>query len=291
LLRKIRHTLGFLALLVLAGCARVDLLNALIPTDGVAVTRNVAYGPDPRQKLDVYTPRKVAADAPVVVFFYGGTWQTGDKGDYLFAAQSLASTGAIVVVPDYRLYPNVTFPTFLEDGGAATAWAIDHIARTPEDPRPIFVAGHSAGAYIAIMVALDPQYLAKAGASTATLAGAIGISGPYDFLPLTRTDVKPIFEVTPDMTMTQPIHYARPDAPALLLVTGLSDITVGPYHTQHLADRMRALGGHVEDRYYPDVDHIDSVLALTYLFRGRAPVLADIARFMNEHRQDGAGLH
>lgn len=275
---------ALLALGVLAGCARVDLLNALIPTDGVAITRNVAYGPDPRQKLDIYTPKTAAPDSPVVVFFYGGTWRTGDKGDYLFAAQALASTGATVIVPDYRVYPRATFPAFLEDGAAATAWAIDHVARTPEDPRPIFVAGHSAGAYIAIMVALDPEYLAKAGASTATLAGAIGISGPYDFLPLTRKDVKPIFEVTPDMAATQPIHYARPDAPPLLLVTGASDITVGPYNTLHLADRMRALGGHVEDRYYPGADHIDTIVALTSLFRERAPVLADITSFMAEHR-------
>jgi acetyl esterase/lipase len=270
-----------MALIPLAGCAPVDVLNALIPTDGLAITRDVAYGSDPRQTLDIYTPKAAGPHSPVLVFFYGGTWRTGSKHDYLFAAQALASTGSIVIVPDYRVYPQVTFPAFLDDGAAATAWAIDHIARTPGHPRPVFVIGHSAGAYIAIMLALDRDYLARAGVSTADLAGAIGLSGPYDFLPLTRTDVKPIFDVVPDMALTQPIHYARADAPPLLLLTGTADVTVGPYNTQHLADRIRALGGRVEDRYYPNVDHIDSVIALTALFRDKAPELADIAAFLS----------
>ncbi len=285
--RPLVRSLAFGAALVcataLAGCAKVDLLNALIPTDGISITRDVAYGTDPRQKLDIYTPKAARPDSPVVVFFYGGTWQTGNKGDYLFAAQALASTGAIVVVPDYRLYPEVRFPAFLDDAALATAWTISHIARTPGDPRPIFLAGHSAGAYIAIMVALDPEYLKKEGTSAGDLAGAIGISGPYDFLPVTRRDVKPIFDVGADLALTQPIHYARADAPPLLLLTGTDDDTVGPYHTQHLADRMRVLGGKVEDRYYPGVDHIDSIIALTSLFRGKAPELADIAAFMAQH--------
>lgn len=277
------------AVMNLTGCARVDLLNALIPTGDVTIERDIAYGPGPRQRLDVYHPRTSRPDAPVIVFFYGGTWQTGSKRDYLFAAQSLASTGSTVVVPDYRVYPEATFPLFLDDAASATAWTIRHLADRASASRPVFVAGHSAGAYIAVMVALDDRYLRHVGLTTASLAGAIGISGPYDFLPLTRPDVKPIFEVVPDLAVTQPIHFARSDAPPLLLVTGSADSTVGPYNTQHLADRMRALGGTVEDRYYPDVDHVDSVLALTYLFRNRAPVLADIRAFIGSQTAAQSG--
>lgn len=268
---------------LLGGCAKVDVLNAMIPTGDVTIKRDIAYGEGPRQHLDIYYPKSGPTRPPVVVFFYGGSWQSGDKGDYLFAAQALASKGAIVVVPDYRVYPQVTFPSFLDDGAAAASWALKHVDEIGGDPRSVFLAGHSAGAYIAVMLALDPDYLSRDGVSTSQLAGAVGISGPYDFLPLTRPDIKNIFEVVPDMAVTQPIHYARADAPPLLLLTGEADTTVGPYNTHHLADRVRALGGEVEDRYYPDVDHIDSVIALTWLFRQRAPVLADIDGFIAAH--------
>jgi acetyl esterase/lipase len=272
-----------LLVLPLAACAPVDLLNATVPTGGVTITRDIAYGASPRQKLDIYVPKAVADDAPVIVFFYGGTWQTGDKGDYLFAAQALTTTGAVVVVPDYRVYPAVTFPGFLEDGAAATAWVARNIRRWHGDPNRVFVAGHSAGAHIALMLALDHDYLDRAGAADFKFAGAIGLSGPYDFLPLTRPDVKRIFEVVPDLAVTQPIHYARADAPPLLLVTGDADEVVEPSNTHRLADRIRSLGGQVEDRYYPGLDHTDTVIALTALFRGKAPVLADMDAFVAKH--------
>ncbi|MDB5395190.1 MAG: alpha/beta hydrolase [Rhodospirillales bacterium] len=273
-------------LTALVACAPVDLLNAVIPTGGLTITRDIAYGEEAKQRLDLYVPKTLKPYAPVIVFFYGGAWQEGDKKNYLFAAQALASIGAVVVVPNYRVYPEVTFPGFLEDAAAATAWTLKNIAHYGGDPKSIFVAGHSAGAYLSIMLVLDQDYLTRAGVAGAKLAGGIGISGPYDFLPLTRSDVKPIFEVVPDMAVTQPITYARGDAPPLLLVTGDADTTVGPYNSHNLANKLRALGGRVEDRYYPGVQHIGSVLALTSLFRGRAPVLADIVGFVSKTRAE-----
>jgi acetyl esterase/lipase len=198
-------------------------------------------------------------------------------------AQALAAKGAVVVVPDYRLYPQVTFPAFLEDGAAATAWTFSNIANYGGDPRAVFLAGHSAGAYIAIMLALDQDYLKADGVAASRLAGAIGISGPYDFLPITRKDVKAIFEVVPDLAVTQPIHYARADAPPLLLLQGEADKTVGPYNTRNLAERIRALGGQVETDFYPGADHIDAIIAVTSLFKDRAPVLSDIETFIAAH--------
>ncbi len=271
-------------LTTLAGCAPVDILNATIPTRDLTITRDIAYGDKAKQKLDIYAPKNLAPNAPVIVFFYGGAWQEGDKKDFLFVAQALAGTGAIVVVPNYRVYPEVTFPGFLEDGAAATAWTLKNIATYGGDPKSIFLAGHSAGAYLAVMLVLDREYLAKAGVGDVKLAGGIGISGPYDFLPIHRPDIKPIFEVVPDMAVTQPIHYARADAPPLLLLHGETDTTVGPYNTHNLADRIRALGGRVEDRYYPGVEHIGSILALTSYFSGRAPVKAEIEAFIAKTR-------
>ena len=282
---KIIGGLGVL-LTTLAGCAPVDILNATIPTRDLTITRDIAYGDKAKQKLDIYVPKNAAPNAPVIVFFYGGAWQEGDKADFLFAAQSLASMGAIVVVPNYRVYPEVTFPGFLEDGAAATAWTFKNIATYGGDPKTVFLAGHSAGAYVAIMLALDREYLAKAGVGDAGLAGGIGISGPYDFLPIHRPDIKPIFEVVPDMDVTQPIHYVRADAPPLLLLAGEADTTVGAYNSHNLADRMRALGGKVEDHYYPGVEHIGSIIALTSYFSGRAPVKADIEAFIAKVRAE-----
>jgi acetyl esterase/lipase len=280
-----RRIVLFAALIALpSACAPVDILNATIPTGDLNVTHSVAYGPDPRQTLDIYVPKNAGDHAPVIIFFYGGTWQTGSKDDYLFAAQGLTRSGAIVIVPDYRLWPQVTFPGFIEDGAAATAWVAQNIARWHGDPKSIFVAGHSAGAYIALMLALDRDYLDKVGVPGSRLAGAIGLSGPYDFLPLTRPDVKRIFEVVPDLAVTQPIHYARADAPPLLLITGDADHTVEPSNTEHLADRMRAVGGHVEDRVYHGLDHIDTVIALAPLFRDKAPEITDIAGFVAGRR-------
>ena len=277
----IQAVAGLGALLTtLTACAPVDFLNAIIPTRDLIITRDVANGDKDKQKLDIYVPKMLAAHAPVIVFFYGGAWQEGDKKDYLFAAQALASIGAIVVVPNYRVYPEVTFPGFNEDGAAAVAWTFKNIGELGGDTGKIFLAGHSAGAYVAMMLLLDKAYLAKDGVDSARLAGGIGISGPYDFLPLTRADVKPIFEVVPDMSVTQPITYARGDAPPLLLVTGDADTTVGPYNSQNLAKKIRGLGGKVEEHYYPGVEHVGSVLALTAMFRGRAPVLADITNFI-----------
>jgi acetyl esterase/lipase len=268
-------------LTTLVGCAPVDVLNAMIPTRDLTITRDIAFGDKPRQKLDVYVPKNAAPNAPVIVFFYGGAWQDGDKKDFLFVAQALASTGAIVVVPNYRTYPEVTYPGFIEDGAAATAWTVKNIAAYGGDPKSIFLSGHSSGAYIAIMLVLDRDYLTAAGVGDVRLAGGIGISGPYDFLPITRNDIKPIFEVVPDMQLTQVIHYARADSPPLLLLHGETDTTVGPYHTHNLANKMRELGGRVEDRYYPGADHIDIIIALTSMFKGRAPIMADIRAFID----------
>jgi poly(3-hydroxybutyrate) depolymerase len=163
----------------LAACTPVDLLNATIPTRDITITRDIAYGDKPKQKLDIYVPKAIGPNAPVIVFFYGGAWQEGDKKNYLFAAQALASAGAIVVVPNYRVYPEVTFPGFLDDGATATAWTLRNISTYGGDPKAVYLAGHSAGAYLSIMLALDRDYFAKAGIPDARLAGGIGISGPY----------------------------------------------------------------------------------------------------------------
>jgi acetyl esterase/lipase len=275
--------------LSIAGCSSLGTLNAvnnLTPGDGGTdrVAVDIAFGSDPRQKLDVYTPAGTAK-APVVVFFYGGSWSSGRRQDYAFAARALAAQGFVVVVPDYRLVPQVKFPAFVEDGAAAIAWARAHVADHGGDPARIGVAGHSAGAYIALMLALDPQWLAKAGAPGAIKA-AVGLAGPYDFLPFVPGGAADLALGGPgDLTPTQPIGFARADAPPVLLLNGAEDTTVLPRNATNLAAALTAKGAIAETRIYPDIGHIGILLAVSKPFRGKAPALADSAGFL--HKQLG----
>ena len=260
----------------LAACSPAYLLNDLTPGGAVRRTADVAYAPGPRHTLDVYRPAADRPGAPLVVYLYGGNWQTGEKGIYEFLGRQLARRGAVVVVPDYRLAPQVAFPAFVEDNAAAVAWAIAHAAELGADPDAVFVMGHSAGAYNAAMLALDPKYLAAAGTSRDRLRGVVGLAGPYDFLPITQEDLKPIFAPVQDGPLSQPITYADGRNPPMLLLAGTDDTTVKPRNTESLARRIRELGGPVETKLYPGVGHIGIITAFVPLFQDKAPVLDDV---------------
>jgi acetyl esterase/lipase len=272
--------LGLVGLAV-GACSPVVLLNALVPGDGYARMADVPYGEGPRRKLDVYVPDGLKGSAPVVVFFYGGSWQSGSKGDYLFAAQGLASRGYVVVMPDYRIWPDVGFPGFVEDGAAAVAWTFAHVAEHGGDPARVFVMGHSAGAHIAALLALDPRYLAAEGIDRRRLAGLIGLAGPYDFLPITGPTLKLIFGIgEKDPAPTQPINFADAGAPPVFLATGEDDDTVRPKNSVNLSRRLEAAGTRVTLKRYAGVGHIGIVLALARPLPARAPVLDDIDAFV-----------
>ena len=189
-------TLGLASLwaAALAACSPVKLLNAAIPSSGYKKTGAIAYGTDPRQELDVYVPAApAAATRPVVVFFYGGSWQNGDRANYLFVAQALTSRGYVAVLPDYRTYPETAFPGFVDDAAAAVRWTRDHAHEFGGDPARLFVMGHSAGAHLAALIATDPRYLAAQAMSKADLRGMIGLAGPYDFLPIKDRTLLDVF--------------------------------------------------------------------------------------------------
>ncbi len=282
-----RFALGTLfSPLLLAGCTRFDALNglnSLTPGDSAAapVARAIGYGPDPRQGLDIHAPPG-ADRLPVLVFFYGGSWASGRRQDYGFAARALAARGFVVVVPDYRLVPDVRYPAFVEDGAAALAWTVANIARHGGDPARIATIGHSAGAYIALMLALDRRWTAAAGAPGAVKA-AVGLAGPYDFLPFEPgSAAEAAFGQAPDRRDTQPIAHVRGNAPPVLLLTGDADDTVKPRNSAALAAALTTAGARAETRTYPGLGHIGIILALSKPFRGKAPVLADSAAFLNK---------
>ncbi|MGC9270080.1 alpha/beta hydrolase [Acidiphilium sp.] len=261
---------------------QIDLLNLFAPRYGTEVTRDVAYGPAPYHRLDIYRPAQAGRRAlPVVIFFYGGSWQSGARGDYRFVGAALARLGLIVAVPDYRLYPDVRYPDFLHDAALATAWVIGQIGDYGGDARSVFVAGHSAGAYLALMLALDGSYLTGAGSDRGVLAGAIGLAGPYDFLPITGAVYRRIFGGAADLIRTQPIAHVDGDAPPTLLLSGARDRLVAPANTASLAARLRAAGASVDTRIYPGVGHIRLLLATLPPLSLGTPVLGDIARFIS----------
>lgn len=258
----------------LSACSGADLVNGLTPREGYSLQEDIAYGDDERHRLDLYKPDK-GDPAALVVFFYGGSWENGERGDYLFVGEAFASRGIAVAVPDYRLYPEVGYPAFLQDSAAAVAWAYRH------HKGPVFLVGHSAGAYNAIMLALDDRWLdAEQLRACDTLVGAVGLAGPYDFLPLQSANLKVIFGPEETREETQPINHVNGSAPPLLLLSGDDDGIVSPRNSRVLAERQEAAGGRAQARFYPGLGHLRLVGALSRPLRGSAPVLDDIVAFI-----------
>lgn len=244
------------------------------------VAEGVAFGSH-GQTLDIWVPERAGGAArPVVIFWYGGGWAKGDRTSYAFAGRALARAGFVVVIPDYRKVPQVHFPAFLDDGAEAVAWVEDNIAQFGGDPQRLAFMGHSAGAYEAIMLALDSKRLVAVGADPANVKAAVGLSGPYDFYPFDSPRSIAAFSEWPQPEATQPITFARADAPPLLLVTSDGDETVRPRNANNLGATLRELGAPVEVKNYGPLDHEEIVMALSVPFRSKGPVLADSVAFL-----------
>lgn len=270
-------------LFALGACAPLTVLNALAATGGHKRVADVAYGSLPRQRLDLYVPGDVAPARgwPMVVFFYGGSWNSGERAQYGFVGAAMASRGILTVVADYRLYPEVRYPDFLADSAQALAWCLTHAADHGGDPKRVFVMGHSAGGYNAAMLALDKRWLAATGHTPNELAGFIGLAGPYDFLPMTNRDAQPVFfhpNYPPD---TQPMAFASASAPRSFLAAGRTDALVNPErNTAALAARLSAAGVPVSLHRYEHVNHVTLIGAFGLPLRWLAPVLDDVAGFV-----------
>jgi acetyl esterase/lipase len=263
--------------------AAAPLFELAVPKAGYAVRRDIAYGSDPRQRLDLYVPDRLTAPAPVILFFYGGSWQSGSKHIYRAFGQAFASAGIIAAVADYRLYPQVRYPAFIADGALALRFVHEHIAGHGGDPARLFLSGHSAGAYIAAMLACDPAHLGEARTDPAWIAGIIGIAGPYDFLPLYDPALIDIFGGDRVMA-TQPIKYARNKTRPILLAHGTADRTVGAGNSRRMAQRLREAGNAAELIEYKGAGHLGIILSLAHGFRGSTTLRDDMLRFISAHQ-------
>lgn len=272
--------LVMLAVLMIGGCSSFDVVNGITRSGHYSSDRGLAYAEGSRQTLDVHVPASAPAAAPLVVFFYGGGWREGSKEDYEFVASRLTAAGFVVVLPDYRLYPEVSFPIFVEDAALAMRWARDNAARYGADPNKLYVAGHSAGAHLAAMLALDQRYLQAVGMAQADITGLIGLSGPYDFLPLEQGYLLNVFPA-PLREASQPINFVDAGAPPTLLIHGTDDDTVWPRNSERLATRLRDAGVTAELRLYDGVGHARVVAAMASPLDGLAKTADDIIEFIS----------
>ncbi|TJY56746.1 alpha/beta hydrolase [Sinimarinibacterium sp. CAU 1509] len=270
---------ALLAAALVGGCASQQVLNSLSSDEGFQRAENVPYDAATGLTLDVYRPTG-PGPAPVVVFFYGGRWSSGDKSEYKFVGQALASRGFVAVVPNLREYPTVRFPEFVNDGARAVRWTRDNIANYGGNPQTLFIMGHSSGAHVAAMLALNGEYLKKAGMQRSDLKGMIGLAGPYDFLPITAPDLRDIFGPPEKFQYSQPIFFVDGKNPPLLLVHGRNDDVIFADNTLNLARAVSKAGGAVETVLYDNLSHSMIIGSLASYLRGRADVLDQIEDFI-----------
>lgn len=275
-----------LGALSLAACSPLKALDPLVPSGTYRSQQGIAYGSEARQQLDVYQPLEGASPAsghrPLIVFFYGGTWSSGDREGYRFIGEALASRGAVVVVPDYRLSPQARYPAFVQDSARATKWALDNAARLGADPRRVYVMGHSSGGYNAAMVALDDRWLRALGGSPAQLAGWIGLAGPYDFLPIENPQAQVAFSWPDTPADSQPLAHVSKAAPRALLIAVEKDELVNPErNTGQMARKLRSQGVPVEVRMFDDLNHVTLIGAVARPLRWLGgPVLPPVLNFV-----------
>src|SRR6185312_2018646 len=275
-----------LAAALASGCTQISFAIANVPASFGPYhrTTGVAYGAERRQKLDVYVPDAATDESsrtrrPVVIFWYGGSWDSGDRSSYRFVGAALAEQGFLTVLPDYRIYPGAKFPAFLEDGATAVAWVQTHAAEFGGDPHRIVLMGHSAGAHMAAYLALNREFLAKHGVRPGDIVGLVGLSGPYILAPNT-TVLHTIFGKPYTEADWQPARFVSSEAPPTFLAHGLNDTLVSVKQTEVLRDKLRANPVRVETEIYPGVGHADTVAALSIPARGRAPVLDHAVKFI-----------
>lgn len=269
-------TLGALAGLLI-GCSPFKLVEFVTPDGSESVIRGEPYGALERQQLDVYRPKAPRADTPVVVFFYGGSWKNGSRGNYSYVGESLAKLGYTVVIPDYRVYPQVRFPAFVEDGALALAWIQ---ASMPEAAQGVVVMGHSAGAHIASLLVLDGRYQKAAGVDPDLVRGWVGLAGPYAFQPLQWERTKPVFEGLSDANQARPIHFACDRPTPALLLHGDNDSAVLPDHSRRMARALEDCDIPVRFEELAGVNHFDIALGLSPSFQALAEVLPPVDEFM-----------
>jgi len=271
----------------LMGCSAVSLqlVNLPVKFSDTRVIKNQVFGPNAWQTLDVYIPAQKSKSQqiqsyPVVVFFYGGGWTEGSKEMYAFVGDQLAKQGYVTVIADYRKYPEVKYPAFVEDSAQAVAWVSQHISAYQGDVDHMFLMGHSAGAHTAAMLATHPRFLSEVGVDPLSLKGVVGLAGPYDFEPNTD-ELKAIFSAVSGWDEMQVTSFVKGNEPPMLLLWGDEDTLVWRSNLDRLQAGINQQGGRVETKIYSGLDHVDMVSSFTWIFQHKRAVVDDVTRFLN----------
>ncbi len=269
-------------LVLFVSCAPITFLNTITPSGSYSLVKDISYGDEDRQALDIYQTDKPKADAPTIVFIHGGSWSDGNKNIYKFVGESFASEGYTIAIPNYRVYPNVKYPAFVNDTAAAVAFIAK---RYPE--KPVLLIGHSAGAYNAMMVTVDPKYLKAQGVDVCnTIVATIGLAGPYGAFPLVEEPYPTIF---PDRHTADdaPVNLIKGPTPPVFLPIGDKDTTVSDKHGRELAKRINARGGKAEFKLYPGLSHTDIAKVLSRYFDQDSELKADMLAFIEAQPKSG----
>ncbi len=256
------------------------LTTALKITNPIDSVEDIAYGNEHWQKLDVYPQSKVA---PVVVFIHGGSWRHGRKDQYRFAADAFYRQGYTVVLPDYIKHPDqrAKYPSFAIDGAKAISWVKKNIDQYSGDASKVFVAGHSAGAHTAMMLATDKQFLNAEGLSPTDLRGIIGIAGPYSFIPDWEV-TQAVFGPPENYPLMDALNYVDGDEPSTLLLHSSADVQVGQYNQEKMQSALEDKGVDTESILYSKPGHIDMVTHLHPWFVKDDDLMNDIHRFIQK---------
>jgi len=230
------------------------------------------FGDEARQALDYYQSHG-DGQQPVVLFFYGGNWRSGKRRLYRFMAARLCSMGFDVIIPDYRLYPEVRFKDIITDAREAAQLASQLIH--PE--QPLVVMGHSAGAQLGSLLCLDESLL---GDDRNRISGFIGLAGPYDFYPYSSDFHWELFEPEEDYPLSQPVNFVRPDAPPMYLLHGRDDQLLRRGQSKSLMQKMQALDAEADREVYDGMGHIGILLGFSVLSRKSSKLLQDVEGFI-----------
>lgn len=259
--------------------AALATFNLLVPKDdgGFLWQRDMAYGPDPRQKLDIYMPTgATSGPLPMLLFVHGGSWKEGSKEPYDFLGRAFAAQGFMTMVINYRLHPQFVYPAFVDDTALALRWASENAANLGGNADQLFAMGQSAGGYNVAQAVLTRE--------VPKLRGAILLAAPLDFLPLDSPITIEVFKNVPNLPDTQPVNHASATAPPFLIMHGRDDKTVLLKNSQSLHRALEATGAQSTLKIYDGVTHVGILLALSKPLR-KTPVLEDSVQFIKDKIQ------
>ncbi|MGP5686503.1 alpha/beta hydrolase [Psychrobacter glacincola] len=272
------------------------IVNGITSSGGVGVSKNILYGDEPLQDLDIYYPKPLAQamkaqsaindgtitdSYPMVVFVHGGSWESGNKEQYAFVGQSLAQAGYVTAVINYRKAPEHVYPDYVEDAAQAIAWSINNATSLHADPKRLAVIGHSAGAFNAVAAIANEDFLAPYGVKPTDIATVVGIAGPYSY-DFRKFDSVTAFaaDATPDDVM--PDRQIKGAQPPYLLLTAEKDTVVYATNTIKMTQALTAAGVSVQTGEIKGASHATSIGAMAPPLRWVNDVRAQVVTYLDK---------